>query len=237
MSAAIILGLSAFFAYAVESIIGFGGTIIFLGLAGFTDLSFKTIIYVTVVTSCTCSALILLQCRRHVNMRKLIRIFLLALPGVIVGTWMIDVLSSAWLLRLFAVILIIYGLREVVFPFAQPHPHLRKAFIAVGGLIQGVFTTGGPFVVMGARSDFTDKTEMKATMAGFFLATNLWRIVQFILTGHTDVQAALPWVWLCLPVAAGVLIGHALHLRLPETVFKRIISICLMGIGVLILMR
>ncbi len=236
MSLSPLLAVIAFTAYFFESVFGFGGTVIFLGLAGiFFD--FKQMVQVSMVVSSTCSVAILLQTWRHFNRAHFIKIFAIALPFIIVGTALIGLLQSLWLLKIFAVLLIAYGVQGLLFPSFTPPRGVAYGFVALGGVIQGVFTTGGPFVLMGYRRFFTNKTELKATMAGFFLASNLWRMGQTLWDGTTTVPQLASSLWLAVPVAFAVVAGHFVHVRLSEKLFQRGLLAAMTAVGVLLLLK
>lgn len=236
MSLSLPLALIAFIAYFFESVFGFGGTVIFLGLAGiFFD--FKTMVQVSMVVSSACSAAILLQTWRHFNWRHYARVMGIALPFVILGTAMIGALQSLWLLKIFAVLLIAYGLQGLVFPRFAPPRAVAYGFVALGGIIQGVFTTGGPFILMGYRRFFANKTELKATMAAFFLTSNLWRMGQTVWDGTVTPAQLGSSLWLAVPVAAAVIAGHFVHVRLSEKLFQQGLLAAMTAIGVLLLFK
>lgn len=236
MSFSLLLAIIAFTGYFFESVFGFGGTVIFLGLAGlFFD--FKLMVQVSMVVSATCSAAILLQTWRHFNRGHFIRIMAVSLPFIILGTAMIGVLQSTWLLKAFAVLLIAYGAQGLLLPSFAPPRSVSYFFVALGGLIQGVFTTGGPFILMGYRRFFADKTELKATMAAFFLTANLWRMGQTVWEGTVAPAQLAASLWLAGPVIVAVLAGHYVHVRLSEKLFQRGLLAAMTAVGVLLLLK
>lgn len=236
MPATILLPLIAAFAYFMESVFGFGGTVIFLGLGGFV-LDFKTLLHISMVVSAICSAAILAQTWRHFSGKHFLRIFAVALPFVILGTWLIDALRSLWLLKTFAVLLVVYGLQGLLWPKFKPPRAVSYAFVAGGGLIQGLFTAGGPFILMGYRSFFDNKTQLKATMAAFFLSSNIWRMGQTMFDGSVAPAQLAQALWLGIPVVAGVWLGHHVHLRLSEQSFQRGLMACMIAAGVILLLK
>lgn len=232
MSVAYLLPLIAATAYFIESVFGFGGTVVFLGLGGLLPGDFKSLLHTAMVVSALCSSFILLQTWRHFSGRHFLRVFAVALPFVVLGTWLIGALQSIWLLKSFALLLVLYGLQGLLFPAFAPPRAVSYAFVALGGLIQGLFTTGGPFILMGYRRFFDNKTQLKATMAGFFLCSNLWRMGQTLAGGSIALNDLTGMLWLGLPVAAGVWLGHHVHLRLSEKSFQRGLMACMVMAGV-----
>jgi uncharacterized protein len=150
MSSFLTITFIAGFAYFVESIFGFGGTIIFLGISGFF-IDFDLLLKIAMFLGLTSGFAILIQSFKHVSFRDLKSILLMTIPGAIIGTYLIDYLQINILLNTFAIILILYGLLNLIYPDLNPHNYIKNGFIYLGGLIQGLFTIGGPFVLMGYK--------------------------------------------------------------------------------------
>ena len=232
----VLIGLIAGFGYFIESVFGFGGTVVFIGISGFF-FDFKTLIYISMLVSCVASLAILLQTWRHFSLHHFKRTTLVALPTLLLGTYLMESLASPWLLKGFAVMLVFYGLHGLAFPSWKPPTSMKYGFVALGGFIQGVFTTGGPFVLMGYRTAFADKTQLKSTMAAFFLVCNIVRVIQTTATGNGSLDTLIDYSWTCLPVIIGVWLGHKLHVRIPERVFQVTMLSGLSLIGVLLLLK
>ncbi len=190
------------------------------------------------LVSMVSSVTILAQTRRHFSKAKFKSIFLTALPAVIAGTLLMNHLDSQYLLKAFALLLVAYGCHGLLQPAFRPSRGFRHGFIVLGGFIQGAFTTGGPFVLMGAKDDFDNKTQLKATMAAFFLTCNLWRLVQSWITDAATVSGTVSaYWWLALPVILGVAAGHFVHTRISEAVFRKAVLSCLLAMGIMLMLR
>lgn len=231
-----LLAVIAALSYGIESVFGFGGTVVFLGISGFV-FDFKSVLHIAMVISAVSSTTILAQTWRHIDWRHYARVGLVTLPFVIAGTWVIGMVEGLWLLKSFALLLVAFGMQGLLLPRFQPHRILAWLFVCLGGFIQGVFTTGGPFILMGYRRFFAHKTELKATMAAFFLSANLWRIGQVLLDASVPPAALAQALWLAPAVMLGVWLGHHVHLRLSEQAFQRGLLLCMTVAGTLLLIK
>ena len=236
MSSFIIITSIAGFAYFIESIFGFGGTIIFLGLAGFF-IEFDLLLKIAMFLGLCSGFAILVQSYKHVSFKDLKKILLMTIPGAILGTYLIDHLQINILLNIFAIILIIYGSVNLINPNFNPHQSVKNAFVYLGGLIQGLFTIGGPFVLMGYRENFLKKQELRSTMAAYFFIINLIRIIQYFLSGNNISIIINTYYLTSIMVIFCVWFGYFVHTRIPEKIFKRAIVICITLIGILILLK
>jgi len=232
----ILLAILIFGSFFLESIFGFGGTVIFLGVGVFL-LDFKTLIYIAMFMNLPANITMLAQSWRQIQWRHFFRIALLIIPGLVIGTYLIDVLATPVLLKTFALFLVLYGLMGIVFPNIKLPKAIGTVFVAAGGLIQGLFTTGGPFVLMGYRDNFDHRTHLRATMAMFFLCTNLYRVTQKAITQPEQLVEALHYWWVIIPIVLGVMAGYKIHLQIPEDWFKKAMTWGLTAIGLLLLFR
>ena len=236
MSSFLIITLIAGFAYFLESIFGFGGTIIFLGISGFF-IEFDTLLKIAMFFGLTSGFAILVQSSKHISANDLKNILIMTIPGALIGTFLIDFLQIKLLLNIFATILILYGTLNIVHSKFDPPNYIKKSFVYLGGLIQGLFTIGGPFVLMGYKDKFKDKQQLRSTMAAYFFLINLIRIFQFSISGNDIFVIINGYYFSFIVIIIFVWFGYLIHTRIPEKIFKKTIIICITLIGVLILLK
>ncbi len=236
MSGFLIITFIAAFAYFIESIFGFGGTIIFLGIAGFF-IDFDLLLKIAMFLGLSSGFIILIQSFNHVSFKDLKIILTMTIPGAIAGTYFIDHLQTNILLNIFAVILIIYGCLNLINQNYNPHHYIKNSFIYLGGLIQGLFTIGGPFVLMGYKNKFINRQQLRSTMAAYFFIINLIRIIQYSLSGNNITLIIKNYYLTGIVIMACVWLGYFIHIRIPEILFKRAIIVFITVIGFLILIK
>ncbi len=107
----------------------------------------------------------------------------------------------------------------------------------LGGLVGGLFGTGGPFYVIYYRLRQLPKTPMLASFAMTFVLDGGVRILGFAWGGHYTEQHA--WLLALMAPAAwlGLQLGHRLHLGLTQSQFTRILSALLLVSGSLLVWR
>lgn len=232
----LLLSLCAFVGYFIESVFGFGGTIAYLSLSGFF-FDFKTLIQLSIYMGIVFSGTVIIQNWRHIEWQHVKRITLLCLPGYIIGTYLMDVLPSQILLKIFAAFLVVYGMQNIFLPHLSTPAFLKKILVIIGGFIQGLTTTGGPFIIMGYRDEFKDKTSIRASMAFIFCIGNIYRYLQNSLTSGGAIEATINYWWICFPMILSAILGYAVHKIIPEEIFKRLIVILLTIIGLIFLFR
>ncbi len=236
MSSLITITFIAGFAYFIESIFGFGGTIIFLGIAGFF-IDFDLLLKIAMFFGLSSGFAILLQSYKYVSYKHLKKILLMTIPGAVLGTFLITYLQVNILLNLFAVILVAYGTLNLMNPNFNPRQSVKYTFVYLGGLIQGLFTIGGPFVIMGYKENFLKKEELRSTMAAYFFIINLIRIVQYFLSGNNISTIITEYYFTSIVIIFCVWFGYFIHVKIPEVIFSKAIVVCITLIGVLILLK
>ena len=230
-----VIAVIASFAYALESIFGFGGTIIFLGISGLL-YDFNSLLKLAMFVAISSGLAVLIQSYKHVSCKHLIQILIYTIPGALLGTYLITYLDSNLLIKLFAMILIIYGCFNLFFPDREIPSYLKKSLVMLGGVIQGIYTIGGPFVLMGYKDHFSSKQELRATMAGYFFLINLGRAIFLISLGESYIEIIQIYYPVAILVMISVWLGYLVHKRIPEFLFKKLIIFAITLIGVLILL-
>lgn len=230
----VVISLIACLAYGIESIFGFGGTIIFLGISGLL-YDFNTLIKMAMVVGLASGLAVLIQSYKHLSYYHLFNILLLTLPGALIGTYLIDYLASQLLIKAFAVMLISYGFFNLIWPKILIPKIIKNLIIILGGLIQGIFTIGGPFVLMGYKDNFENKQELRSTMAGYFFLINSLRAIFFMLIGGSYTEIVISYYPIAILVMISVWLGYLVHRKIPDIMFKNIIIIAITIIGIIIL--
>ena len=228
------IALIACFAYAIESIFGFGGTIIFLGISGFF-FDFNSLLKLAMIVGLSSGLAVLIQSYKYVSLKHLIKILIYTIPGALIGTYFISYFASDVLIKIFALILIVYGCFNLFFPDIKFPQFLKNFFVILGGFIQGIYTIGGPFVLMGYKDYFSSKQELRSTMAGYFFIINSLRAIFFVFLGGSYLEIVKMYYPIALLVMLSVWLGYFIHKQIPEILFKRLIIIAITLIGVLIL--
>ena len=228
------IALIACFAYAIESIFGFGGTIIFLGISGFF-FDFNSLLKLAMIVGLSSGLAVLIQSYKYVSLSHLIKILIYTIPGALIGTYFISYFASDILIKIFAIILIIYGCFNLFFPDIRFPQFLKNFFVILGGFIQGIYTIGGPFVLMGYKDYFSSKQELRSTMAGYFFIINSLRAIFFMFLGGSYLEIVKIYYPIAFLVMLSVWLGYFIHKQIPEILFKKLIIIAITLIGVLIL--
>ncbi|MEM7618758.1 MAG: sulfite exporter TauE/SafE family protein [Pseudomonadota bacterium] len=232
----ILLAACIFTAYFIESVFGFGGTVIAIAaISYFIDI--KTAILIGAYAAICASSFILMTGYKSFSLSHLIRIYTYALPGVFIGTVIFLYTSPVFLLKFFALFLIFYSLYSFWKPDFRMSPLVSRIVLFFSGLIQGIYGTGGPFMLMAYGHEFKTKSELRSMVAAFLLFGNVVRVIQMYFMGQLDTAVFIENWWIIVPVAIAVFSGFTLHKRLSDSVFKKGVFALMLIAGVSFLFK
>jgi hypothetical protein len=156
-------------------------------------------------------------------------IFLKSLPlclmGVIIGAVFFINSDSRIILVSFGIFLLFLAVKTMFFDNFKPPKHFSSVVLTIGGISQGVFGIGGPFFATALKSRFQNKSELRATLAMFFISFNIIRTIQFSFKETLTFDIFFTFWWIPLPLAISIHLGHLIHKKISESKFKKIIAI------------
>jgi uncharacterized membrane protein YfcA len=229
-------------AIALESIVGFGATVLVLSL-GTWVLPVTALLPAYIPVNMALSASIAWRDWRHVDGALLARRVLpMAGAGLLVGLSLYRYAARPELQRAFGVMVVLIGLNELRKELSAPVSVVvgrarGNALLLAGGVVHGVFGTGGVLIVAALAGDRLEKRRMRATLAAMWLVMNAAMMANFI--GHGAVGAtSLRRSALLLPaVALGGALGDWVHRRVAERPFRIGMALVMTAAGVATALR
>ena len=223
------LALIALVAFTVEGAIGFGSTVVAVSLgAQLVPLDVLLPAFVPLNLALSISLL-----RRPIAWRVLlVDIVPVVAIGMAVGLALVHLLASRALLVGFGCFVVALSAWQLAGRASRTY---AIPFLAIGGIVHGLFGTGGPMIVYVARKKIADKTAFRSTLAVLWIALNTILLANFVaLERYPD-----PTMMLALGAAIipGRLIGDRLHHALDAKRFERVVWIGLLVAGAVLALR
>ncbi len=234
----IALAGAAFLAAAIAPIVGFGiGSILTPLLA--LRLDMKTAVAVVAIPHFTATALRFWHLRRDVDRRILLTFGIVNAAGALAGALLHSVATGPALRWLLAALLMFAGLLGL-FGYAERLRFGPKTAWAAG-LISGAFgglvgNQGG--IRAAAMLGLSVKSEaFVATATAIGLLVDLARLPVYLATEASRMLESWPFVCAALlGVIAGTVAGERILRRIPAHLFRRVVSVILLAIGVFLLL-
>ena len=106
-----------------------------------------------------------------------------------------------------------------------------------GGIVQGLWVSGGPLIAYWAGRSIPNKREFRSTLSALWLILNMILFFSHVATGGINLQT-LKFSALLIPFqACGIALGEYIHGRLPERAFRMLVYVVLVFAGASVLLR
>jgi len=231
--------LIIFIAKAVEAITGFGSTIIALTL-GAMVYPIEFMLPIVVPLNIFLSTYLVTRHLKTINLHELTRWILpFTCIGLIVGIKILDMVQGRMLKIAYGAFVVCFAVVELVRVTRTKGSVEAKPLSAVkaiiwlfaGGVIHGIYASGGPMVVYYSGKKITDKGVFRSTLSVLWLVLNLILLVSYIHTRKMDLTSLKICFALVPSLVAGIVAGEILHKRIPEQKFRILVYILLIVAG------
>ena len=188
--------------------------------------------------SCVTSSYNAVRYRKNIAYRTALPMVAAALVTIPLAVYFSQHISGNGFHVLLGSVLVLLSLYFLVFhKYIKMQPTIRNGILAgtVGGALNGLFSTGGPPIVLYLSCAMTDKEIYFATIQFYFCFTNLYatamRAVNGMITGEIVLYAVIG----TLGCMAGDRIGRIVFDKLDSNKLKSIIYIGMIISGILML--
>ena len=227
MTAYLLLGVVVLLTHFLEGITGFGCTVLALPFA-IMLVGTRQAVPVLLVLALLLAVYIVWIDRKHIVWREFFKIVLLVGIGLPFGIFTfgyVDERVLRWILGVFMVVVALRGLLSFVVNLNESRlPKWgHSLLLVIGGFIHGVFSSGGPMVVIYARKALPGKSHFRATISLLWLSLNSIMLAQGVIFGRMT-----PEIWriigVCLPfLALGAWAGNLAHRHIKDHYFSQIV--------------
>ena len=224
-----------FFAYTVQAITGFAGNI-FAMPVGTHLLGLGSSVAVLNAMGFFACGLLGIMNIKHVNWRELAKIVLTMLPFVLVGIWLDTLLPLHVLLKIYGLVILLVGAKNLLSKRQKFLPEWALWIVlALAGLIQGMFVSGGALLVIYTVQKIKDRQQFRSTLS------MVWAILNFIYAAIAFQQGSLTAdvvqvVLMCIPLAVlATFLGNRLQRHISQERFLKLTYGLLLCIGLVLI--
>jgi uncharacterized membrane protein YfcA len=233
-------------ANAVEVVAGFGSVILAITFGAYF-FSVQQLVPVLVILNIALGIILTGKYFKEINFKKLFgKILLGTALGLPIGIYLFRVAPVQIVKPLLGGLVFFLAAYELWLSFwqkqskAKPLPLTKEKawfFLFTGGIVQGLYASGGPLVVYFSVREFENKSEMRSTLAGLWLILNL--VLAFSLINDRKItHEALNMAAVLAPaVLLGFVFGDTIHKHVSEKIFRTSVYVLLLlaGLGLIFL--
>jgi uncharacterized membrane protein YfcA len=230
--------LALAFAEAVYVLLGFGAGLIAVGSLALIIPELRDVVVMLLLVNLPAELFVVGSSWRRIEWRGVTLIFIGIVVGIPLGTWFLKAGEPDFLLVLLGLVLVVAGSAFL----AAPRPgsrHVPRWLAPPTGLISGVLTglfgTGGPPLIFFYQLRGVDKAAFRGNLMAIFLLMTLVRVPSYAAFGLITWPRLVSAVAVLPAVLFGAWIGNRIHLQLEEDSFRRLVSVALVAIGIVLL--
>jgi len=227
-------------AEAVYVMFGFGMGLIAVGALAMIIADVQHIVVLVMLVNVPAELYVVLTNRDKIAWRGVALICAGILVGVLLGTWILKHSEPTFLLTVLGGFLIAAGAgfllsaerRQIDWP-----PWVGPIAGTAAGVLGGLFSTGGPPLILYYQLSKVDKAVFRGSLLTIFLVLGCVRLPAYAVLGLLTPARLWSALLVLPPVLMGAYLGHRAQLKLSEEQFRRLVSLALIAIGVVLLFR
>jgi uncharacterized membrane protein YfcA len=234
----VILGVIALAAFATEGAIGFGGTVLAASI-GAQFVPLELLLPAFVPLNMVMSSWLLARGFRSIAWRMLaVEVAPMVGLGAAVGLALFHLPAKHVFAFGFGVFVVGLAILQLARPGGRELPKpLQWLLLGLGGVVHGLFGTGGPMIVYVVRRRLADKLAFRSTLAVLWLVLNVALLVNYASAGLYTRTTAKAAAVIALVIVPGLYIGERVHHRLDAGRFERVVWLVLLAAGLVLAIR
>lgn len=220
----------------IQGMTGFGSALVAIPLLSLV-IDIKSAVPLCILNSLVITTYLSLKMHKHLDSEKIIPLCLAAVPGIVVGSTVLKLVSSTLIRVSLGFLLISYSLYNL---FGTPKPvKLHKAWAYIAGFLSGAigaaFSAGGPPTIIYATLNDWKKDTIKATLSGFFLFNSYLIAAVHAMNGLTTIEVFTSFMISAPFVLLGTVLGTICYGKIPRDRYLQIIFAFLVLMGIMMI--
>lgn len=222
-----------FLAVFIQSAAGFGVALVAMALLP-SVVGIRVATPLVALVALTIEIFLIVRYRNELKLAAVWPLVVSALVGVPVGVLMLDKVDEEIILTILGIIIAgyaLYALLEIKLPDLK-HPLWAYGSGFLGGILGGAYNTSGPPVIIYGNCRQWPALEFKGNLQGFFLVTSVAVLISHLLSGNVTSIVIRDFLWAVPTIGLGFLAGTALDKYLNEVIFRKVVLILLVVMGI-----
>lgn len=225
--------LVIFLAVFSQSLSGFGVALVSMSMLP-SLLGIQAATPLVALVAITLETTLLIRYHTSLSLKAVRPLIMATVVGIPIGVLVLRKIDEEIALTVLGIVITSYALYALL---NLRLPHLRHplwAYLAglLSGLLSGGYNTGGPPVIIYGNARRWQPSEFKSNLQGLFVVNDILVVTSHALSGNFT-----PEIWriyfAALPVIAlGILLGVSLDRYLNPAIFRKLVLILLVILGI-----
>lgn len=227
-------------AQVVYVLFGFGSGLIAVGGLALLFPRLQDVVVLLLLVNLPAEVLVVAQSHREIRWRPFAGIGAGLLVGIPIGTWLLKMGDPQVVLVMLGWVLVAMGAVFVRLPAGgriHPPRWLAPPTGMLAGVLTGLFGAGGPPVIVWYHLSAESKSAFRGNLMAVFLMMTCVRVPSYVLGGLVTPVRLASTASVLPAVLAGAWLGHRLHIRIGEGLFRKLVSALVAVLGVMLLVR
>lgn len=229
----ILAGLVVFLAVFTQSLSGFGVALVAMALLP-ALIGIHLATPLVAIIALALEIVLILRYRQALDVKAIWRVVLAALMGTPLGVYFLSRVDEEISLSILGVVIAGYALYALL---GLAMPHLDNpiwAYIAglFGGLLGGAYNTSGPPVIMYADCRRWPPDTFKSNLQGYFVVSSIAVVASHALKGNFTLRVWNIFWWMIPFIVTGLIAGLSLDRWLNPAIFRKLVLVLLIVMGV-----
>jgi len=233
----LLVGFVVFITHSLEAVTGFGCTVLAFPLVILLmdDLE-RAKITLSILAWFLALYFVVTQFKK-LQWKQFGTIFIWVGAGMPAGMLFFKMFDAGTLTKVLGIFIVLSAIVELYKIFVPAVASLRLpkpfgyTFLLAGGIIHGAFAVGGPLIVLYSARVIPDKGRFRVTMCLLWVVLNTVLIFQYLLEEKLTLPVGRDVLFLLPFLVAGIFTGEVIHKRISEMLFKKIVFISLLLVG------
>jgi len=234
----LLVGVVVFITHTLEAVTGFGCTVLSFPFVIFLMKDLEQAKIILSILAWVLAGYFVVTKFKQIYWKQFGIIILFAGLGMPVGMLIFKSLNADVLKRVLGVFIIISSGIQLYKCFAPAFGNrslpdfIGHIFLLAGGIVHGAFAVGGPLVVLYSAGKIPDKGQFRATMCLLWATLNTVLMFQFRFENKLNLGTGRTLLILLPFLIAGIFAGEAIHNKVNEALFKKIVFASLFLVGI-----
>lgn len=228
----LVIGIT-FFGVFTQATTGFGSGLVTMAFLPVL-LGIRVAAPLVALMNLSIEFIMILRYRRSFQFQHVWPMITASILMIPLGVWAVATLDEKLVLRFLGTVMILFSV-WALFSIRLPelyHPAWKVLAGGLGGLLGGAYNTSGPPVIIYGNCRRWTPDTFKANLTGYFIVNSIFIVSNHIWSGNTTRDVWGYFLVMVPAIVIGILAGFSLDRRINPALFRKIVLLLLLIMGI-----